>query len=117
MNEYTKFELTKEQEEKLAEWLVVVTQRAAKMQEELERDKRPGLLESMQKRSDLGLLSEKGEAMLSRLKKPLPRPLPYYGDEGGGISFTFRPTTSGVYCRVTERITGNFIDLDDLGWG
>ena len=117
MNETTRFELTQEQEERLKEWLVVVSQRAAKKQEELERDQRPAMLERMQKRSDSGLLSEKGEAMLSRLKKPLPRPLPYYGDDGGGISFTFTPTTSGVYCRVTERITGDFIDLDDLGWG
>lgn len=43
-------------------------------------------------------------------------PLPYYAD-GGGISFTFEPTKHGVYCRATESITGEFIDLDDLGWG
>ena len=117
MNERTRFELTQEQEERLKEWLVVVSQRAAKKQAEQERDNRPKMLEYMMKISASRQLSEKEDALFARLKVPLPRPLPYYGDEGGGISFTFTPTTSGVYCRVTESITGDFIDLDDLGWG
>jgi len=39
MNEPTRFELTQEQEERLKEWLTVVSQRAAKKQAEQARDK------------------------------------------------------------------------------
>ena len=114
-SEYARFELTEEQDERLKEWLVEVKQRAAKKQEELEGDNR--MLEHYLKISASRQLSEKEEAVLSRLKKPYPRPLPYYGENGGGISITFTPTRRGVYCRVTESITGESIDLDDLGWG
>ncbi|MDP2762032.1 MAG: RNA 2'-phosphotransferase [Sideroxyarcus sp.] len=113
----TRFELTLEQEKRFKVWLVAVTQRAAEMQEEQEKVNRPKMLERMLKISASRQLSDKEEWMLSRLKSPLPRPLPYYGEDGGGISFTFTPTKRGTYCRVTESITGEFIDLDDLGWG
>lgn len=113
----TRFELTIEQNKRLQEWLIDVTQLAAKIQGKQENVNRPLMLERMLKISASRPLSEKEEGMLSRLKKPLPRPLPYYGEEGGGISFTFVPTKRGTFCRVTESITGNFIDLDDLGWG
>lgn len=113
-SEFARFELTHEQDDKLKKWLPGVSQRAAKKQEELEKD--DSMLNRMLKIAASRKLSDKEEWMLSRLKKPYPRPLPYYAD-GGGISFTFEPTKHGVYCRATESITGEFIHLDDLGWG
>lgn len=113
-SESCRFELTPEQNDRLKEWLVGVSQKASKKQEELEKD--DSRLKFWLKIAASRKLSEKEEWVLSRLKKPYPRPLPYYAD-GGGISFTFTPTERGVYCRATESITGEFIDLDDLGWG
>jgi hypothetical protein len=39
--------------------------------------------------------------------------LPYYGAIGGGLTFTFSPNGVGTYCKVTEAITGESIDLSE----
>lgn len=113
----TRFELTQEQNKRLNDWLVGVIQKAAEEQAAAERHWRPKMVKKMLGISALRELSDKEEWWLSQLKKPYPRPLPYYGENGEGLSYAFTPTKHGNYCRVTEKITGSFIDLDDLGWG
>ena len=39
--------------------------------------------------------------------------LPDYGAIGGGLAFTFAPNGIGTYCKVTEAITGESIDLSE----
>lgn len=112
----TRFELTHEQIKRVNEWLVGVMQQAAEKQAAAEKDWRPKMAEEMQRISTLRELSEKEKWWLSQLKKPYPRPLPYYGEDGEGLTYAFTPTNHGNYCRVTEMITERFIDLDDLGW-
>lgn len=82
-----KFELTETQVKQLNEWVVGVEQRAAAIQ--LENAKQKGWMFHY------------------------PVKLPYYGAIGGGITFTFTPNGIGMYCRVTEAITGESIDLSD----
>lgn len=84
-----KFELTKEQLSQLNEWVRGVEQRAAVLQVE--------------------------KAKLKGWGFPYPRPLPYHGAIGGGLKFTFVPNGIGVYCKVTEAITDESIDLSDYG--
>lgn len=81
------FELTKEQVIKLNEWIIEVEKRAAAIQME--------------------------KAKLNGWKFPYPRPLPYHGALGGGLTFSFSPNGIGVHCKVTEGITGESIDLSD----
>lgn len=85
--DHVKFDLTKEQVNKLNEWLVGVEQRAAALQIE--------------------------KAKLKGWQFPYPRPLPYHGALGGEITFSFVPNGIGVSCKVTEAITGESIDLSD----
>lgn len=113
----TRFELSQEQNNSLNDWLVGVTQQAAEKQVDAERHWRPQLVNKLLGMATFRDLSDKEEWWLSQLKKPYPRPLPYYGEDGEGLTYAFTPTKHGNYCRVTEKITGRFIDLDDLGWG
>lgn len=42
---------------------------------------------------------------------------PYYGATGGGISYTFIPTSLGTIITVKEAITGKELNVSDaLGW-
>ncbi len=84
-----KFELSKEQVSRLNEWVIGVEQRAAVIQVE--------------------------KAKVKGWKFPYPRPLPYHGAIGGSLTFTFAPNGIGVYCKVTEAITDESIDLSDYG--
>lgn len=113
----TRFELSQEQNIRLNDWLVGVIQQAAEEQVVAERGWRPRMVEKIQGMATFRELSDKEEWWLSQLKKPYPRPLPYYGENGEGLTYAFTPTKHGTYCRVTEEITESFIDLDDLGWG
>lgn len=113
----TRFELSQEQNKRLNDWLVRVMQQAAEEQVVAERGWRPRMVEKLMGMATFRELSDKEEWLLSQLKKPYPRPLPYYGENGEGLTYAFTPTKHGNYCRVTEKITGDFIDLDDLGLG
>jgi len=108
-SEFARFELTHKQDEMLKDWMVGVAQRAAKIQEEGEGGRHLSLEKKIGSRQP----TEKEDGFLEQLKRPLPRPLPYYGPIGGGISITFTPTGLDVICRVTEAITGETIDLTD----
>lgn len=81
------FELTGEQINQLNEWLVGVEKRAAEKQVE--------------------------KANVNVWKFPYPRPLPYHGATGGELTFSFIPNGIGLYCKVTEAITGESVDLSD----
>lgn len=42
---------------------------------------------------------------------------PYYGATGGGVSYTFTPTSLGTILVVKEAITGKELNVSDaLGW-
>lgn len=42
---------------------------------------------------------------------------PYYGAIGGGITFSFTPTSLGTVTKAKEAITGEEIDLSDyINW-
>jgi hypothetical protein len=42
---------------------------------------------------------------------------PYYGATGGGLSYTFIPTSLGTIITVKEAITGKELNVSDaLGW-
>lgn len=81
------FKLTKDQLIQLNEWIVEVEKRAAIIQIE--------------------------KAKVKGWQFPYPRPLPYHGALGGGLTFSFTPNGIGLHCKVTESITGESIDLSD----
>jgi hypothetical protein len=43
--------------------------------------------------------------------------VPYYGATGGGLSYTFTPTSLGTIITVKEAITGKELNVSDaVGW-
>lgn len=110
----TRFELNEQQINNLNDWLVGVTQQAADEQVVAEKYWRPQMVNKLLGAGTFRDLSEKEEWWLSQLKNPYPRPLPYYGENGEALTYAFTPTKIGMHCRVTESITGKFIDLDDF---
>lgn len=38
---------------------------------------------------------------------------PYYGASGGGLTFSFTPTSLGCVVKVTEALTGEELDITD----
>jgi len=126
-SEFARFQLTQKQDEKLKVWLAGVTQRAARMQEEGEGNQLGRIVKGIDSDSltqeeiskmpthefVVNLEAQQGTHECQKPLSSLPRPLPYYGAIGGGISITFTPTGMGVYCRATEFITGESIDLTD----
>ena len=84
------FDLTPEQLQKLDDWIVEVNERARAIQ-----------LEQGKTNEDLNWALGMTD------------PYPYYGAIGGGVTYSFTPTSIGVIVQITETITKEELDLTD----
>jgi len=48
-----------------------------------------------------------------KIKDPLGQDVPYYGTAGGGVTYSFLPTSLGTIITVTETITGKSLNVSD----
>lgn len=63
------------------------------------------------------LAIQKAGSKLSGIDDTITGGEPYYGATGGGLSYTFIPTSLGTIITVKETITGKELNVSDaLGW-